>query len=1210
MRISRIISGLIIAIYIVLAVSQTVRATSFPTKFLDNTDWILQADCQHEFVSSYEFKFNFQVNNNKVKVTGTWEHDQGRSGKTRAFGSFDPRTATLKLKNRMMAFSGRFSSKGNTTLFKGKFSDHPLDCEEIYGHIKDNNRNLFADARKTVIAKVQPKGAVPVKSSPILRSKLKGLVYINQESEKVSYRISKITPNLIEFDDGSRLYANFIHDGGKPYSPGHSNLETFLQDKENIKSGFLNSPKGTTMSYKVLEEWNDDYGMLWKLDAKIVGRRTVNLSDGYFEAVEVQVLGESIESTISSSWAEEGIKFKETILIDPKLKVILMLDRVWESTTSNSPPEVQKLTLKEFQLKNGSVASLKSLSGSGVTKSQVADGSVGFGSTSKIKIGKLNKEEIKALFSGDIKAWANVRGKKYFVTYYPGGTFNIKRADGQFLSTGRWWLENGKWCRSRPTARNKCFYLSIPRNPGAVGNWKSRYALDLISPNLKTNRVWIDYATPENRVVQLRLNREKELIAKKKNAEKSKRLAIAEAKKKLEAAKQVALEKEMRKAEEARKKRVADAKKKAEERKKQIAIAKAQKMAAEAKKREQQRQASELRKLKMKLAEAKRIADEAARRRAIEEARRKATVERKRRALVEARRMAALESRQRAERLKQIKMKRIKSLRQGSFSEINNKTECFVFDHLPKSPRKITWTGGCVDSLAEGEGVLFWSFKKNDKWFGGTYIGNLVKGKLEGFVEVSYLNGGKFKGSYRNHKRNGQGTFNFSDGYNYIGNWKNNKPNGLGTGTWPDGDKYVGAYKDGKFHGHGTYNWKNGDTYVGEYKNDNRHGQGTNTYSSGGKYVGSWKNDRKNGMGRETYSNGDKYTGRFWNGQRKGEGIYSWPNGRIFEGYFKNNRRHGQGTETYPRGHVYVGGFSNDKKHGPGTFKCGPLYVENLVKGSWRKGKKVGSLLTCITKVEARRRAVLEAKRKAAEEAKRQAAVEAKRKIAAEARRRAVLVAKRKAAEKARQLEWKKKGRPVEKGLKQKHFGDRIVILLPAEDILKLNRERNQDGRVSELRVLAGCKYDNGLLMNLSKSAIRTGGFDLIADRVDLFGSEGRKARFNFTRNLYPSRYFEFSGLKDGSTNIVAETRHNRYRNGKIRSDLSARDKNFFITNYGCLAQRRGLKMVLGKNDLGYLDPKTKSKLRASSILVLPFTKKEDPFNLKFPIKGLKVEFD
>ena len=235
------------------------------------------------------------------------------------------------------------------------------------------------------------------KSSPILRSELNGLVYINQDNEKVSYRISKITPNIIEFDNRSRLYGNFIHDGGKPYSPGHSNLETSLRDKENINSGFLNSSKGTAMSYKVLEEWNDDYGMYWKLDAKILGRTVVNLSGVNFEAVKVQVLGESIESTMSSSWAEEGIKFKETILIDPRLKVILMLDRVWESTTSNSPPEVQKLTLKEFQLKNGSIVSLKSISGSGVKKTQVVDSSAAVSSISKLEAEKRKFEKRKRL---------------------------------------------------------------------------------------------------------------------------------------------------------------------------------------------------------------------------------------------------------------------------------------------------------------------------------------------------------------------------------------------------------------------------------------------------------------------------------------------------------------------------------------------------------------------------------------------------------------------------------------------------------------------------------------------------------------------------------------------------------------------------------------------------------------------------------------------
>ena len=55
----------------------------------------------------------------------------------------------------------------------------------------------------------------------------------------------------------------------------------------------------------------------------------------------------------------------------------------------------------------------------------------------------------------------------------------------------------------------------------------------------------------------------------------------------------------------------------------------------------------------------------------------------------------------------------------------------------------------------------------------------------------------------------------------YKGKITNGKPNGFSVLTYPDGKKYEGEWKDGKYHGQGTWfgkgEWK-GQKYVGEYK--------------------------------------------------------------------------------------------------------------------------------------------------------------------------------------------------------------------------------------------------------------------------------------------------------------------------------------------------------------------------------------------------------
>ena len=63
---------------------------------------------------------------------------------------------------------------------------------------------------------------------------------------------------------------------------------------------------------------------------------------------------------------------------------------------------------------------------------------------------------------------------------------------------------------------------------------------------------------------------------------------------------------------------------------------------------------------------------------------------------------------------------------------------------------------------------------------------------------------------------------------------------GQGDLTYPDGDKFVGEYKDDHRHGQGTFTSNNGEKYVGTYKDNRRNGYGTYTSPDGVRYVGEW----------------------------------------------------------------------------------------------------------------------------------------------------------------------------------------------------------------------------------------------------------------------------------------------------------------------------------------------------------------------------------
>ena len=66
--------------------------------------------------------------------------------------------------------------------------------------------------------------------------------------------------------------------------------------------------------------------------------------------------------------------------------------------------------------------------------------------------------------------------------------------------------------------------------------------------------------------------------------------------------------------------------------------------------------------------------------------------------------------------------------------------------------------------------------------------------------------------------------------------------NCFGTITYANGDKYVGEFRDDKYNGQGTYTYANGDKYVGEWRDGLPNGQGTYTSADGRVKEGIWEN--------------------------------------------------------------------------------------------------------------------------------------------------------------------------------------------------------------------------------------------------------------------------------------------------------------------------------------------------------------------------------
>ena len=123
----------------------------------------------------------------------------------------------------------------------------------------------------------------------------------------------------------------------------------------------------------------------------------------------------------------------------------------------------------------------------------------------------------------------------------------------------------------------------------------------------------------------------------------------------------------------------------------------------------------------------------------------------------------------------------------------------------------------------------------------------MVQRRKEWIRNLTWVNGNKYVGEWKDGEQSGEGTFTWPDGEKYEGSWSNGERNGQGTYTYASGNKYVGEYKDGKLNGQGTFTWADGDEYVGRWKDGDRHGQGTMTNID---YVdkGNWIDDKRNGI--------------------------------------------------------------------------------------------------------------------------------------------------------------------------------------------------------------------------------------------------------------------------------------------------------------------------------------------------------------------------
>ena len=154
---------------------------------------------------------------------------------------------------------------------------------------------------------------------------------------------------------------------------------------------------------------------------------------------------------------------------------------------------------------------------------------------------------------------------------------------------------------------------------------------------------------------------------------------------------------------------------------------------------------------------------------------------------------------------------------------------------------KLSWSGGCANGLAEGEGVLV--LQQGLKEI-RRYEGPMTKGRANG-KGVSIVSGfGTYKGDFVDDVAQGTGQFVLEDGSSYAGEWAGGEPKGKGMFRWANGDVYDGNWDNFTYDGRGVYVWANGNRYEGDWKEGKRSGQGAFIRADGSIYDGGWKDDR------------------------------------------------------------------------------------------------------------------------------------------------------------------------------------------------------------------------------------------------------------------------------------------------------------------------------------------------------------------------------
>ena len=161
--------------------------------------------------------------------------------------------------------------------------------------------------------------------------------------------------------------------------------------------------------------------------------------------------------------------------------------------------------------------------------------------------------------------------------------------------------------------------------------------------------------------------------------------------------------------------------------------------------------------------------------------------------------------------------------------ELTGQAGCYVWNGSCTTDETVTWTGGCSEGRAQGEGTLKWVWEDGEKTSEST--GSLTDGKTASGsfamrtetsgrplcgrqdarpVGLALLGRNVQEGPYVDGKMHGQWVFRLADGGVQEGPYVDGKKHGQWVLRLADGGVQEGPYVDGKKHGQWVLRWADG----------------------------------------------------------------------------------------------------------------------------------------------------------------------------------------------------------------------------------------------------------------------------------------------------------------------------------------------------------------------------------------------------------------